>query len=526
MSEATVAIPEDAKKPDDIGPTEEQLAAKEPTLHQKTMRGLGWSTFATMASAIMQIAYTAAVTRLVDPAAFGLVAASGTLLRFGGYFSEMGLGKATVQKADLTDNNIRAAVTGTVGLGLITFAVFFVLAPILAPLAMDDPALVWIIRVQALSFLFGGMNNVPLNILRRRMDFATIAKVELASYLLAYSTVGIGLAVIDKGLWGIALAGVTQQLLAAIMHYAVARHPILPIFKKDAFAPMLGYGSRISAISFVEFLGGTADTFVIGKRLGAMVLGLYSRAQMLVQLPIYNLTTTFSRVLFPAMSSIQKDRPRLRRVYLSSITLLAMIILPVGVGLSFASEEAILTVLGLRFASATGIFTLLAIMTPFRLLTYFSGLVCDSTGHLNAKLATELAFVVLYAVAFWLIALPYGVEGIAQVLLVGEVVHFFIYAVILGRLLEFSVWSLAQGFVPVLLTSLTVAGTVWAAGVILPGAALPALGLLAKGLAGAVGFGIGLLAPWSRGIRAQLYERFLANSQFSQHRLVLALIKL
>ena len=514
MINPNVNDPEDVLEPVTEAPAE-------PTLQQKTMRGLGWSTASTLINAVLQIAYTSTVARLVMPSAFGVVTASGTILRFGGYFSEMGLGKAIIQKAELTEKDIRAAFTGSLALGIFFFLVFALLAPVLAPLLMDDPELVPVLRFQSISFLCGALNIVPSCLLRRRMDFATIAKVELSSFILCYGTVGVGLAWAGYGIWGIAAAGIAQQLCMAIMNYAVVRHTLNLIFKKEAYRQMLGYGGRVSLISFIEFLGANTDVFAIGKQLGSAALGFYSRAQTLVQLPIYNLTTAMSRVLFPAMSSIQHDIPRLRRVYLSSITLLGFIIMPIGVGLSVAGREAILTVLGEKFEPAIPILQILAIMTPFRLLTYFGGLICDSTGNLTVKIRTEAAFVALYAASFWFVGHRYGVVGVSYALMAGELLRFFVYIFILKSILHYLYRELFRGYVPAVLTALCVGVAIFLVRRIMPDAIaqIPLAALAVEGLGGAAGLVIGLAGPWSRPMRRQIFERFLVKSSLGRGRL-------
>jgi len=503
-------------------------ALPEKSLQQKTLHGLGWSTFASLANSVMVLAYTAVITRLVAPEAFGVVTASGVILRFGGYFSDMGLGKALIQKAELTTSDIRAAFTGALALGLSFSALIFFLAPQLAPLVLADPMLVPILRLQSLSFIIGALNTVPTCLLKRQMNFAQIAKTDIIGFILAYGVVGISLAYLGYGIYGVAVAGMLSILASAVINYWLVRHTLRPIFEKEAFKPMLGYGSKVSFISFLEFLASNVDVLVIGRRLGAAMLGFYSRAQMLVQLPIYNLTQAMSKVLFPAMSSIQHDLPRLRRIYITSTVLLAAIIVPLGVGISVAAQEAIITVIGPKFAPAIPILAILAIMTPFRLLTYYSGIVCDSTGHLTVKIKTESVFLIINALAMWLVSKPYGVVGICYAFLISEILRFIVYLFILRRFLSFSFKDFLPGFVAVMamagFVGISIAGVRF---VLAPWLLqYPLLALLAEALGGGIGLALGVLGPWSRVLRKEMYERFLAKSRFGNQKLVVLFVNL
>ena len=70
--------------------------------------------------------------------------------------------------------------------------------------------------------------------------------------------------------------------------------------------------------------------------LGAAALGIYSRGWMLIGLPVYLLTTSISKVVFSSFSQVQTDRPRLRTVYLCSITLIAALVIPICAGAAVA----------------------------------------------------------------------------------------------------------------------------------------------------------------------------------------------
>src|SRR6476469_2645033 len=90
-----------------------------PSLTMTTVQGVKWSTAATILTAIMQVGYTAVMARLLTPAAFGVVALANVVLRFGGYFAQMGMEQAIIQKQELTPEDVRAAFTASVLLGVV-----------------------------------------------------------------------------------------------------------------------------------------------------------------------------------------------------------------------------------------------------------------------------------------------------------------------------------------------------------------------------------------------------------------------
>ena len=67
---------------------------------------------------VANLAYTATISRLLAPAAFGLMAVANLVVLFVQFFARMGLASALVQKPDLSEEEIRAASTAGIAVGL------------------------------------------------------------------------------------------------------------------------------------------------------------------------------------------------------------------------------------------------------------------------------------------------------------------------------------------------------------------------------------------------------------------------
>ncbi|WP_035566212.1 oligosaccharide flippase family protein, partial [Hymenobacter sp. IS2118] len=150
-----------------------------------TLHSMSWSTAATVITAVLQLGYTGVMARLLAPTAFGLVALAGVVIRFGTYFSQIGLEQALVQKPDMSEEDVRAAFTSGALLGAVSALVLAAAAP-LARLVFDEPAVVPLVRLMGLGLLLNGLSATALSILRRNMAFRTLAVIETSAYVLAY----------------------------------------------------------------------------------------------------------------------------------------------------------------------------------------------------------------------------------------------------------------------------------------------------------------------------------------------------
>ncbi|MCB2407987.1 lipopolysaccharide biosynthesis protein [Hymenobacter lucidus] len=425
------------------------------SLTMTTVQGVKWSTAATILTAIMQVGYTAVMARLLSPAAFGVVALANVVLRFGGYFAQMGMEQAIIQKQDLTKEDIRAAFTASVALGIVFGGLLILLAP-LSIYVFHEPEVVPVAQVLAFSLLLTGLSATALSLLRRTMQFRTLALVEVSSYVVSYGGVGVTMALSGYGVWSLVAASVAQGLLVGLLAYLVTRHSVLPLLSWEHYRPLWHYGSRISLISFLEFIGSSLDTLIIGRVLGTAMLGIYNRAWMLVALPMYMLTTSVSKVIFPAFSQVQADQARMRNVYLSSVTLVAALILPTAAGMLVAAPELVYSLLGPKWDASIPLLRVMSFTSGLMLITMFGGIVSDARARLREKTIIILQYLLVLPVLFWLLH-GWGLIGYAFALNIGALLYAGLFMRLLHHDLDISYGRLLSLYVPGIFNAAVVA---------------------------------------------------------------------
>lgn len=416
------------------------------SLTAKTLNGVKWTSIATASNTVMQIGYTAVMGRLLGPAEFGLVAMSALILRFGGYFANMGMAQAIIQKKELSHEDIRAAFTSGLLLGSAFFAIIWLLAPF-SVYFLDNTQIVQVVRVMAISFLIGGFASTSNSLLRRGMEFKILSIAESSSYIIAYLVIGIGLAYSGYGVWSLVFATLSQSVIVAIVSYLFVRHNIQLLFSWKHYKPLFAYGSKMSFISFLEFLYSNMDTLLIGRFFGSSKLGIYNRAYNLIYLPLYFLTTSLSKVIFPSFSKIQLDREKLTDIYLSSITLIATILIPASVGVIIAGREIVLILLGNKWTESIPILQIICVAIPLSLITMFAGIVCDATASLRKKIILNVIYIQIILVLFYFLK-DYGLKGFAAAIATGEIIKTFMYMYLMRQILIVDYKRLFSSYIP------------------------------------------------------------------------------
>jgi lipopolysaccharide exporter len=415
------------------------------SLTSATVHGLKWSYASTIVNALLQIAVTAVLARLLTPSAFGLVAMAGVFLRFGQYFAQMGAGQALVQKRTLSVRDVHTAFTSSLLMGVAFCGLFVALAPLARVLFPNTPGVATVARVMSLTFVIGGLTATTRGLLQRRFAFRTIALTEIGSYVLGYALVGLVLAVSGFGAWSLVAASLGAGALAAATYTLLCRREIGFGLNARSFRAIYSFGWRVSLIGFGEFISGNLDTVWTGHFLGAQPTGLYARATNLASVPLYYLTTSLSRVLLPAFSRIQSERERLASVYLATITVIGAIVMPVSWGVAGAAHEVIATLLGPQWTGAVPVLAILALGAPFSLLTHFGAILCEATAALNVKLAIVVGRIVWLAAL--LVALGrFGIIGIASAFALSTLSTHLAYLPVMRRLLRFELGDLWRAY--------------------------------------------------------------------------------
>lgn len=429
------------------------------SLTAKTLNGVKWTSIATVSNSVMQIGYSAVMARLLGPTEFGLVAMSAVILRFGGYFANMGMAQAIIQKKDLSTEDIRAAFTSGLLLGGFFFALIWVLAPF-SILVFDNAKVIEVVRIMAVSFLIGGFASTSNSLLRRQMEFKVLSIAETCSYIVAYLGIGIVLAYVGFGVWSLVLATLSQSIIMAIISYSYVRHNIQLLFSWQQYKPLFAYGSKMSFISFLEFLYSNMDTLLIGHFLGSSKLGIYNRAYNLIYLPLYFLTTSLAKVIFPSFSKIQLDREKLTSIYLSSITIIATVLIPASVGVIISGRELVLILLGDKWTESIPILQIICIAIPLSLITMFAGIVCDATASLKKKIILNVIYIQIILVLFYFLR-DYGLKGFASAIATGEVIKTFMYMYLMRQILLVNYKQLFGSYIPGIINGVVVGGILY-----------------------------------------------------------------
>jgi O-antigen/teichoic acid export membrane protein len=379
-------------------------------LKRRTAHGALISTGAQVASLVLRMGSMMILARLLLKEDFGLVNMVTALTGFLGLFRDVGLSMASVQRQSIT-----TAQTSTLfWVNLVVGGFLATLAAGSAPLLVHfyhEPRLLWITIFLGTGFLFNGATAQHRAMLQRSMRFKALVAIDMASLFMSVA-LGIGLAAAGQAYWALVAMNVSQPLVSLIGALLATKWIPGKPQRGSGIRSMLWFGGTVTLNNVIVYFAYNLDKVLIGRILGAEVLGVYGRAYQLINLPTENLNSTIGLVAFPALSRIQDDPVRLRSYFLKGYNLFLSIVVPITMGCALFAEDIIRVFLGAKWHEAAGIFRLMsptifvfALINPFAWLMLASG---------RAVRSLNIAFLIAPVVILsYVIGLRYGPHGVA-----------------------------------------------------------------------------------------------------------------
>lgn len=395
--------------------------ARDPERHLRTdhlMQDLGGRTTRGGATTVISqglkfvagIATTIVLARLLTPQDYGLVGMVAVVTGFVSMFKDMGLSTATVQRAEVSSEQVSTLFWVNVAASLLLMLVTMALSPAVAWF-YHEPRLTRITIVFALSLIFGGLTAQHEAILRRQMRFTALAAVELSSLAVSIA-VAIVLALRGAGYWALVLSQVALGLAYAVGVWSVCGwRPGLPR-RYTGVRQMLAFGGNLTGFSIVNYFARNLDNMLIGRFWGSAPLGLYARAYQLLLLPIEQINTPVAAVTVPALSRLVDSPERYRQAYLRILEKIAILTMPAMALMIATSDWVVALLLGPRWMGVSRLFALLGIAGLIQPVTNTVGWLFITQGRTQQMLQWGLIGSTIIVVSI-LAGLPWGATGVA-----------------------------------------------------------------------------------------------------------------
>ncbi|MBF4461891.1 MULTISPECIES: MOP flippase family protein [unclassified Rathayibacter] len=406
------------------------------SLRRRTVDATTWTAISFAVALVVQLGQFAILARLLDPSEMGLIAIVGLLNTFVDIFLGMGVAQAIIQRRRASSFELSSVFWLNLTVGLLVTAVVVAAASPIAVLLGSDAAAP-MLSLAALVFVGSAAGQVPRAVLEKGLRFRAVAISESVS-LAGGFVVTVCLALVGCGAlsysWGLVATALLRSVLALVQARRWFRLRFR--FRLRETARFLSFGVFQTLDAVVNYLGSNASSLAIGRLLGPAQLGGYTLAYNLaVNLPA-RVNPIVTRVMFPVFSSIQHDRDRVARNYLSVTAVLSMASIPPLAFVALRSDEVVRLFYGPQWGWIAGMTTALTVVGAVRAVGNPVGFVLMAMNRVRFGLVVNVVKTAVTVPLIVVGGMLYGLDGLIDGLLIssglGFVVTYLVLRAVIG----------------------------------------------------------------------------------------------
>ena len=396
--------------------------------------GAAWTVLFMLIDRCMGLISTVILARLLVPEDFGLIALATSVIAILELLGAFGLDTALIQQPDAGRQQFDTVWTFNVLFGL---GMGLVVAGLAAPAAgfYGDPQLVSVMVVLGFGRAIQGFENVGVIAFRKEMAFDKEFKYLLTKRFATTVLVTIPLAFALRSYWALLAGTLAGTCIGVALSYAL--HPFRPRPSLAALGQLMTFSRWLFVTRLVEFFYSRMADLIVGRWAGTAALGSFTIAREVVRVPTRELAASVHRAVFPGYVKLADDRALLRRQYLKVTSILLLLILPAGIGLSLLAEPIVLILLGAKWKETVPLIQILSINGVLAVLLSTVHYVNLAVGMSRAT-SLVLAAHPCISVPLMLWWVPsYAAQGAVAAMLTASVVTAPLNFQLLGRAIEF-----------------------------------------------------------------------------------------
>lgn len=388
-------------------PKREELEMNE---NKTIISGTFWTGLGKYSEILIVLITTAILARILNPSDFGIIGMVYIYNRFLTVIGNAGISSAVIQKRNLNSLDLSSVFWFSLTIGFATVTFTFFVSPLIGSF-FNFPELEQVLKTMSINFIFLGLSNVPLGIMRKAFRFHDIAVIDIVSNIFS-GIIAVTSAFGGFGYWALVFQSISLLMFKTIGYLTFCRWKPHLVFSFKVVGQIWTYSGYILGFSIINYWARNADNILIGKFMGPDQLGFYSQAYRLMTLPIVVITGIITPTLHPIFSKYQDSTETMKQSYFKVLEVVGLLSFPMGIFFLLFSKSIIVFIWGEKFLSSVPVFRILAPLTMLQPIIAPSGTVLMALN--KTKLLFFLgSFNALIMIGGITLGLPFGITGVA-----------------------------------------------------------------------------------------------------------------
>ena len=404
-------------------------------IKQRALHAVKWTSITTVLSQIITLIISIVKFRLLEVEVFGIMAIVTAIISIMRMVQTIGFGPAIVQKETISDTFVNSVFWVVLCISLLLSTCLILLSGWISSF-YNIEILSKLLLIGSVQFVFSSLIIVQNSLLGRDLKFKIIGLIGLCSTI-GEGLIIIGFALNSYGIWSIVFGSIGSSIITFCLYLKYVKWFPSFVFSLDAIKPSMGFGFNLTLNKFIGIIKLNAPQLIIGKFLGAEILGLYSFAKNIILQIINNIDAMVSQVLFPMFSRLQNDKTKLVKGYLKVNHYNFLLSIPILAGYIFIATDLVSIVYGQKWLAAITISQILLISIIVNsIYSKGSSLITGGLGKPDLLLKIDLFLFVPLLFAL-IITVQYSIIYLAIAVVVERCIAFTAQQIIIKREINF-----------------------------------------------------------------------------------------
>jgi lipopolysaccharide exporter len=348
------------------------------------VRGSLWSIGLRWSLRLTGVASTVILARVLAPEDFGVMAMALLVAGAIEVLSDTGQSLALIRHPNPTREHFDSAWTMSILISLCIAIAIYVAAP-LSVWYFHEPRAITVIQCLALRAFIGGFENVGIVTFRKELNFSRHFQYLVYQKLISF-VVSIGLALLIRNYWALAISVVSTRLIGVVLSYRL--QPFRPRLSLTKVRELWSFSIWLLIRHIGTWASMRLDEIAVGGIAGAGSMGRYNVASDVSMSPTQEIADPILATLFPVVATIQHDPIQVRELYKRVLYWLCLISASTSVGVALIANDIVVVVLGPRWADIAPLMIWLALTSGIMGMTDNIFVMLDVIGRpqLSARL--------------------------------------------------------------------------------------------------------------------------------------------
>lgn len=336
----------------------------------KVMASAFWMIASQWLSRSLGILSTLILARLLMPEDYGVVAIVTLVIGFIETALNTGADTYLIRKPDVTRIHYDTAWTMKLLVYLFIGITLYCSAGYIATF-LNDNRLYDVFRIISFAIAFAGFQNIGLIALQKSLEFRIVFYHSFLQKLIGFA-VTVYLAYQLRNYWAMLYGMIAIRISDVLLSYILSKYR--PRLCLKGFYEQWSFIKWLFIRYNTSYIRIKADQMIISKLMGPGAIGLYNMANELANMPASELIYPITSPIFSGYSKLLDNPERLTAAFISVVSLVSIVILPMSAGFYVLSDQLIPVLLGKNWL---GVIPILKLSLGFSVIHLYYGIFCN-----------------------------------------------------------------------------------------------------------------------------------------------------